>query len=184
MGIFKKKPNRRRGGFKFWNYGLRTLRNTTNKLYKIFKRKKQSDSPEAEVHVTRAEYNKSRAIYKKQLLIAKRESWEHFCRNCTHTFGSIFKMAFGKSKKVAEILVKPNDKSDVPMREKVEMLLEHFFPWSTSFLMENYTPELEHFQEFTEKEVGLVINNLKKGKAPGLDRLDYRIWTHIFSFYR
>ncbi|GBN31028.1 Putative protein in type-1 retrotransposable element R1DM [Araneus ventricosus] len=92
-------------------------------------------------------------------------------------------MAFGKSKKVAEILVKPNDKSNVPMREKVEMLLEHFFSWSTISLMENHTPELEHFQEFTEKEVGLVINNLKKGKVPGLDRLDYRIWTHIFGFY-
>ncbi|GBN05121.1 hypothetical protein AVEN_132107-1 [Araneus ventricosus] len=58
------------------------------------------------------------------------------------------------------------------------MLLEHFFPWSTSSLMEDYTPE--HFQELTEKEVGRVINNLKKGKAPGLD---YRIWTHIFGFY-
>ncbi|GBL66289.1 hypothetical protein AVEN_120604-1 [Araneus ventricosus] len=74
MGIFKKKLNRRRGGFKFWNDGLRTLRNTTNKLYKIFKRKKQSDSPEAEVHAARDEYNKSRAIYKKQLLTVKRES--------------------------------------------------------------------------------------------------------------
>ncbi|GBN51040.1 hypothetical protein AVEN_203214-1 [Araneus ventricosus] len=92
-------------------------------------------------------------------------------------------MAFGKSKKVAEILVKPNDKSDAPMREKMKMLLEHFFPWSTSSLMDNYTPEPEHFQEFTEKEVGLVINNLQKGKAPGLDRLDYIIWTDIFGFY-
>ncbi|GBN44080.1 hypothetical protein AVEN_22487-1 [Araneus ventricosus] len=78
MGIFKKKTNRRRGGFKFWNDGRRTLRNTTNKLYKIVKRKKQSDSPEAEVHAARAAYNKSTAIYKKQLLIAKRESWKHF----------------------------------------------------------------------------------------------------------
>ncbi|GBO37004.1 RNA-directed DNA polymerase from mobile element jockey [Araneus ventricosus] len=49
--------------------------------------------------------------------------------------------------------------------------------------MDNFTPEPEHFQEFTAKEVGLVINNLKKGKAPGLDSLDYRIWTHIFGFY-
>ncbi|GBN64234.1 hypothetical protein AVEN_112996-1 [Araneus ventricosus] len=72
MGILKKKPNRRRGGFKFFNDGLRTLRNTTNKLYNIFKRKRQSDSPEAEIHTARAEYNRSRAIYKKQLLIAKR----------------------------------------------------------------------------------------------------------------
>ncbi|GBN96732.1 hypothetical protein AVEN_179686-1 [Araneus ventricosus] len=99
MGIFKKKPNRRRGGFKFWNDGLRTLRNTTNKLYKIFKRKKQSDSPEADVQAARADYYRSRAIYKKQLLIAKRESWVHFCKNYTHTFGSIFKMALEKAKK-------------------------------------------------------------------------------------
>ncbi|GBM40292.1 hypothetical protein AVEN_47129-1 [Araneus ventricosus] len=58
MGLFKKKPNRRKGGFKFWNDGLRTLRNTTNRLYKIFKSKKQSDNPEAEFHAARAEYNR------------------------------------------------------------------------------------------------------------------------------
>ncbi|GBM12150.1 hypothetical protein AVEN_39484-1 [Araneus ventricosus] len=116
MEIFKKKPNRRKGGFKFWNDGLRTLRNATNKLYKIFKRKKQFDSPEAEVHAARAEYNRSRANYKKQLLIAKRESWELFCKNYTDTFGYIFKKrkGFGKDKKVAEIMVKQNDKLYAP----------------------------------------------------------------------
>ncbi|GBN34401.1 hypothetical protein AVEN_186511-1 [Araneus ventricosus] len=123
----------------------------------------------------RAEYNRSRANYKKQLWIAKRESWELFHQNYKDTLCIFKMMAFEKSKKVTKILVKPNDKSDASMMERVEMFLDHFFPWSTNSLMETYTPDQERFQEFTEKEVGLIIKNLKEGKAPGLDGLNYRI---------
>ncbi|GBM09851.1 RNA-directed DNA polymerase from mobile element jockey [Araneus ventricosus] len=43
-------------------------------------------------------------------------------------------------------------------------------------------PALERVEKLSEEEVSLVMGNLKKGKAPGLDMIGHRIWTYIHDF--
>ncbi|GBO29257.1 hypothetical protein AVEN_159146-1 [Araneus ventricosus] len=84
---FRKKPRKRYRGFMFWNDDLRALRNTTNKLYKIYKRLKDANSPETVVQAAGNNYRKSRTEYKRTLLSTKRTAWENYCKTYRNTYG-------------------------------------------------------------------------------------------------
>ncbi|GBM71208.1 hypothetical protein AVEN_119931-1 [Araneus ventricosus] len=91
-------------------------------------------------------------------------------------------MTFGKTRRTAEILVNPNKSHGITIQEKINLLFNYFFPPSSNVNESIYTPNIERVEELTEKELDLVMHNLKKGKVPGLDILDFKVWAHIYDF--
>ncbi|GBO38656.1 hypothetical protein AVEN_241551-1 [Araneus ventricosus] len=80
------------------------------------------------------------------------------------------------------MLVNSNKSPGITIKEMINLLFNHFFPPSSNVNELIYAPNNERVEELSEKEVDLVMYNLKKGKAPGLDRIDFKVWTHIYGF--
>ncbi|GBL85647.1 Putative protein in type-1 retrotransposable element R1DM [Araneus ventricosus] len=179
---FKKKPKGKKRGYTFWCDDLRNSRNSTNVLYKKYQGFMRNNSPEDVIQEAGAEYRKSRAQYKRFLLRTKHKAWEDYCGNYTEKCGGIFRMVFKKSNKVNNILINPENDQNLSFKDRIKILMKHFFPNNDSYIGDIYTPSVESVEELNYKEIDLVVYNLKKGKAPGLDQLDYKIWTAIHGF--
>ncbi|GBO15494.1 hypothetical protein AVEN_19198-1 [Araneus ventricosus] len=123
---FKKKK-----GFRFWNNDLRIKRNYVSSLYKIYIRAKFRDYPEALILEAGNSYGKARAEHRRMLLKAKKDSWESFCVRYSENFGILFKMSFKGGSKCNDILVNPRGDSNLSAKERVELLMNHFFPPNT-----------------------------------------------------
>ncbi|XP_055939410.1 uncharacterized protein LOC129969036 [Argiope bruennichi] len=59
--------------------------------------------------------------------------------------------------------------------------MDHFFPGKTNDdeIKFNYTPD--HSEALDILDLELVFGSLKSGKAPGLDKIDYRMWRAVFN---
>ncbi|GBN40947.1 hypothetical protein AVEN_94328-1 [Araneus ventricosus] len=44
-----------------------------------------------------------------------------------------------------------------------------------------YVPNNDSLDPLVEEDLTIVFNGLKSGKAPGLDRLDYKMWNAIYD---
>ncbi|GBM27199.1 hypothetical protein AVEN_9863-1 [Araneus ventricosus] len=144
-----------------------------------------------------AEYRKSRVEYKRALLSAKQKSWESLCMGYAERFDGLFRITFNKCKRVNDILANPNHDPNLSIVKEsmtplsiltmtqISLLMDHFFPPnSMSDLRNNYNPTRDFIEEINLKEMDIVIKNLKNGKAPGLDQLDYKIWDAILQNVR
>ncbi|GBO42780.1 Retrovirus-related Pol polyprotein from type-1 retrotransposable element R1 [Araneus ventricosus] len=59
--------------------------------------------------------------------------------------------------------------------------MDNFFPGRTSEDDFNYLPVIGSIDPILIEDLELVFKGLKGGKAPGLDRIDYRMWGAVFN---
>ncbi|GBM16032.1 hypothetical protein AVEN_108616-1 [Araneus ventricosus] len=60
-------------------------------------------------------------------------------------------------------------------------IMNSFFPGHSASDDFFYTPVMDSVEPIKLEDLELVFNNLKGGKAPGLDRIDYRMWRAVFT---
>ncbi|GBM73076.1 hypothetical protein AVEN_17660-1 [Araneus ventricosus] len=144
---------------------------------------KFKDSSEALILEAGNSYRKTRTEYRRMLLKTKRDSWESICFSYSENFGILVKMFFKGGSKCNDILVNPMGDSNLSAKLRVQLLMNHFFPPNTiNGLSSIYTPMGDPIDDLSIKELETVFYNVKKGKAPVLDQLDYRIWAAIYDF--
>ncbi|GBN40333.1 Putative protein in type-1 retrotransposable element R1DM [Araneus ventricosus] len=178
---FKKKPKRSAHRFSFWNEGLRKLRNKVSKLFKIYMRNKSNDSNVDVVQKSGCDYGKARAEYKKLLLQTKRKAWELYCLNYKERFGSLFKLVFNKFSNSNIIGVNPDNNPNNSIQDKISYIMDSFFPGQSPGEELVYSSMLGPIDPLSLADLEIIFNGLKGGKAPGLDRIDYRIWRAVFE---
>ncbi|GBN92126.1 Putative protein in type-1 retrotransposable element R1DM [Araneus ventricosus] len=178
---FKKKPKRSAHRFSFWNEGLRRLRNKVSKMFKIYMRNKSNNCNVDMVQNSGCEYRKARAEYKKLLLHTKRKAWETYCINYNERFGSLFKLVFNKFRNNSIIGVNPNNNPNNSIKDKISFIMDSFFPDQSPGEELIYSPILGPIEPLNLSDLEIIFNGLKGGKAPGLDRIDYRMWRAVFE---
>ncbi|GBN92373.1 Putative protein in type-1 retrotransposable element R1DM [Araneus ventricosus] len=178
---FKKKPKKFAHSFSFWNEGLRQSRNKVSKLFKIYMRNKTNNSNVNIVQSSGCQYRKARAEYKKLLLCTKRKAWEVYCTNYNEKFGSLFKLVFNKNRCNNIIGVNPNNDPNNSIKDKISFIMDSFFPGQSPGEELFYSPLLGSIDPLVLADLELIFNGLKGGKAPGLDRIDYRMWRVVFE---
>ncbi|GBN41242.1 Putative protein in type-1 retrotransposable element R1DM [Araneus ventricosus] len=177
----KKKPKKCAQRFSFWNEGLRQTRNKVSKLFKLYLRSKASNSSVDAVQTAGVAYRKARAEYKKLLLSTKRKAWEVYCRNYNERFGTLFKIVFNKFGSNNEIAVNPDNNPNLTIKDKIDHIMNDFFPGQSPGESLTYSPEVGPADLLILEDLELVFGNLKGGKAPGLDKIDYRMWRAVFN---
>ncbi|GBO33982.1 Putative protein in type-1 retrotransposable element R1DM [Araneus ventricosus] len=177
----KKKPKKYAHRFSFWNEGLRQLRNEVSKLFKLYLRSKARSSSDDTVQSAGVAYRKARAEYKKLLLSTKRKAWEAYCLNYNERFGTLFKIVFNKFGSNNEIAVNPDNNPNLTFNDKINHIMNEFFPGQSPGESLNYCPEVGPADLLILEDLELVFGSLKEGKAPGLDKIDYRMWRAVFS---
>ncbi|GBN17351.1 Putative protein in type-1 retrotransposable element R1DM [Araneus ventricosus] len=176
----KKKPKKFAKKFSFWNEDLRISRNKVNRLFKTYIKHKTEGSILEIIQSSGNAYRKERAIYKKLLLSTKRKAWESFCLNHNERFGFLFNLVFNRGSSENFIGVNPNNDPNNTIEDKINYLMDNFFPSPSSEDNLDYTPIIGHVEPMVLEDIEMVINALKGGKAPGLDRIDFRMWRAVF----
>ncbi|GBM44370.1 hypothetical protein AVEN_32314-1, partial [Araneus ventricosus] len=169
----KKKPKKFAKKFSFWNEDLRISRNKVNRLFKTYIKHKTEGSILEIIQSSGNAYRKERAIYKKLLLPTKRKAWESFCLNHNERFGFPFNLVFNRGSSENFIGVNPNNDPNSTIEDKINYLMDNFFPSPSSEDNLEYTPIIGHVEPMVLEDIEMVINALKGGKAPGLDRIDF-----------
>ncbi|GBM59000.1 Putative protein in type-1 retrotransposable element R1DM [Araneus ventricosus] len=126
-------------------------------------------------------YRKARAEYKKLLLTTKRKAWESYCLNYNERFGTLFNIVFNKLNSGHSIAVNPNKDPNLTVQDRISYIMEDFFPGRSPGESLNYTPTIGPVEPLIIEDLEIVFGNLKGGKAPGLDRIDYRMWRAVFN---
>ncbi|GBM94020.1 Putative protein in type-1 retrotransposable element R1DM [Araneus ventricosus] len=126
-------------------------------------------------------YRKARAEYKKLLLTTKRKAWESYCLNYNERFGTMFNIVFNKLNSGHSIAVNPNKDPNLTVQDRISYIMEDFFPGRSPGESLNYTPTIGPVEPLIIEDLEIVFGNLKGGKAPGLDRIDYRMWRAVFN---
>ncbi|GBM24532.1 Retrovirus-related Pol polyprotein from type-1 retrotransposable element R1, partial [Araneus ventricosus] len=178
---FRKKPKQLAHKFSYWNEGLRQARNKVSRLFKIYMRNRNDNSNADAVQVSGCHYRKSRAEYKKLLLSTKRKAWEVYCTNYRERFGSLFKLVFNKNRGNNSIGVNPNNDPNNSIKEKISYIMDSFFPGRSSGEELFYSPSIGPVAPLVLADLELTFGELKGGKAPGLDRIDYRMWRAVYE---
>ncbi|GBN24101.1 hypothetical protein AVEN_4057-1 [Araneus ventricosus] len=117
---------------------------------------------------------------KKLLLSTKRKAWDSFCLNHNERFGFLFNLVFNRGSSENFIGVNPNNDPNNTTEDKINYLIGSFFPSPSSEDNLDYTPIIGHVEPMVIEDIEIVINALKGGKAPGLDRIDFRMWRAVF----
>ncbi|GBM40813.1 hypothetical protein AVEN_137319-1 [Araneus ventricosus] len=177
----KNKPKKFAKKYSFWNEDLRLARNKVSMLFKIYNRHKLSTSSDDVVQSSGLAYRKARAEYKRLLLSTKRKAWEIFCTNYNERFNFLFQLAFNKGGSQDSIRVNPNDNPSNTIRDKITYIMDNFFPGRTSEDDFNYIPVIGSIDLILIEDLELVFKGLERGKAPGLDRIDYHMWGAVFN---
>ncbi|GBL98090.1 hypothetical protein AVEN_191919-1, partial [Araneus ventricosus] len=76
--------------------------------------------------------------------------------------------------------VNPNNDPNNTIEDKINYLMDNFFPSPSSEDNLDYTPIIGHVEPMVLEDIEMVINALKGGKAPGLDRIGFRMWRAVF----
>ncbi|GBO34843.1 hypothetical protein AVEN_206114-1 [Araneus ventricosus] len=137
--ILKKKPKKFAKKFSFWNEDLRISRNKVNRLFKAYIKHKTEGSILETIQSSGNAYRKERAIYKKLLLSTKRKAWESFCLNHNERFGFLFNLVFNRGSSENFIGVNPNNDPNNTIEDKINYLMDNFFPSPSSEDNLNYT---------------------------------------------
>ncbi|GBL83728.1 Retrovirus-related Pol polyprotein from type-1 retrotransposable element R1 [Araneus ventricosus] len=177
----KKKSKKLAQRFSFWNEGLRIKRNEVSKLFKSYMRLKASALSDDVTLKAGIAYRRVRAEYKKLLLYTKRKAWETYCVNYNERYGTLFNIVFNKFGSNNEIAVNPNNDPNYTVKDKITFIMSDFFPGQSSEECLNYIPIIGPTEPLTIEDLELVFGNLKGGKAPGLDKIDYRMWRAVFN---
>ncbi|GBM32557.1 hypothetical protein AVEN_187111-1 [Araneus ventricosus] len=61
------------------------------------------------------------------------------------------------------------------IKDKINYLMDNFFLSPSPEHNLDYTPIIGHVEPMVLVDIEIVINALKGGKAPGLDRIDFRM---------
>ncbi|GBN35783.1 hypothetical protein AVEN_79535-1 [Araneus ventricosus] len=81
---------------------------------------------------------------------------------------------FNKGGTQDSIRVNPNDNPNNTIKEKIAYIMDNFFPGRTTNDDFNFTPVIGSIDPILIEDLELVFKGLKGGKAPALDRIDYR----------
>lgn len=92
----RKKKKKDKTIFSWWTRDLAVLRNRATALFKRFKYLKSLNGDPDIISSVFVNYKKNRALYKRSINIAKKESWQSVCTSTTDKYGSAFKTVFGK----------------------------------------------------------------------------------------
>ncbi|GBL53288.1 Retrovirus-related Pol polyprotein from type-1 retrotransposable element R1 [Araneus ventricosus] len=176
----KKKPKKLAKKFSFWNEDLRLTRNKVNKLFKIYRKHKAENSNVDLIQSSGNAYRRERAVFKKLLLKTKRKAWEDFCVNYNDRYGSLSKLVFNKSTGENSIGVSPNNDPNNPIVDRITHIMDFFFPGKSPDDNFVFNPIVGPISSLTIEDLEITFGNLKGGKAPGLDRIDYRMWRAVF----
>ncbi|GBN43178.1 Putative protein in type-1 retrotransposable element R1DM [Araneus ventricosus] len=176
----KKKPKKLAKKFSFWNEDLRLTRNKVNKLFKIYRKHKAENSNVDLIQSSGNAYKREQAVFKKLLLKTKRKAWEDFCVNYNNRFGSLFKLVFNKSTGENSIGVSPNNDPNNSIVDRITHIMDFFFPGKSPDDNFVFNPIVGPISSLTIEDLEITFGNLKGGKAPVLDRIDYRMWRAVF----
>ncbi|GBN26826.1 hypothetical protein AVEN_249240-1 [Araneus ventricosus] len=158
-------------------------RNEVGNLYKKLSRLKKciNADPDA-IRVADLSHKRERTIFNKLLLETKRKAWKDYYKSYNEKLGYLFKLVFNKLKSKCEATITPNNKPNSTIKEKMQYIMNEFFPGDYSNGQLSHIPIIEEVKSLNEKELELVCKNLKKGKALGLDGIDYQIWLYLYNF--
>ncbi|GBL73961.1 hypothetical protein AVEN_26178-1, partial [Araneus ventricosus] len=176
----KKKPKKLAKKFSFWNEDLCLTRNKVNKLFKIYRKHKAENSNVDLIQSSGNAYRRERAVFKKLLLKTKRKAWEDFCVNYNDRYGSLFKLVFNKSTGENSIGVSPNNDPNNSIVDRITHIMDFFFPGKSADDNFVFHPIVGPISSLTIEDLEITFGNLKCGKAPGLYRIDYRMWRVVF----
>ncbi|GBM58478.1 hypothetical protein AVEN_212739-1 [Araneus ventricosus] len=101
-------------------------------------RLKEFGSPEVDVQIARVNYKKSRAEYRRELLLTKRKSWEQLYKGSHNAYRPIVMPTFGKTKKTTDIMVNPDGRPNITLKVRIKLLFGHFFSQTTSAIEITY----------------------------------------------
>ncbi|GBM82343.1 Putative protein in type-1 retrotransposable element R1DM [Araneus ventricosus] len=181
FGAFKKKPLSKTRVFKFWNSELRIYRNRVTALYKKYNSLKRNGELEVLVQAEGITYRKERSELKKLINLTKRKAWEAFCSRYQIKYGHTFKVAFQKYKRNSNLNINIPNILNPDLNTKANFMLNSFFPDYALDEFDDLVFSSQSLREITILEIDDLFKNLKGGKAPGLDRIDYNIWLQLFK---
>ncbi|GBO33224.1 Putative protein in type-1 retrotransposable element R1DM [Araneus ventricosus] len=181
FGTFQKKPLRHKKIFSVWNDTLRVKRNRVTALYRKYNSLKKNDAPGASVLAAGIIYRKERSELKKLINTTKRKAWEILCLNYNSKFGHTFKVAFSKLKRNYNLDIKIPNNSNPSIAEKAKCMLTHFFPFKDLSNFNKLSFPFQSLNCINILDLEDLFTGLKGGRAPGLDRIDYRTWTKVFE---
>ncbi|GBN31183.1 Putative protein in type-1 retrotransposable element R1DM, partial [Araneus ventricosus] len=181
FGTFKKKPLGHKKIFSFWNDTLRVKRNRVTALYRKYNSLKKNDAPGDSVLAAGIIYRKERSELKRLINTTKRKAWEIFCLNYNSKFGHTFKVAFSKLKRNYNLDIKIPNNSNPSIAEKAKCMLNHFFPFKDLSNFNKLSFPFQSLNCINILDLEDLFTGLKGGRAPGLDRIDYRTWTKVFE---
>ncbi|GBL92447.1 Putative protein in type-1 retrotransposable element R1DM [Araneus ventricosus] len=118
--------------------------------------------------------------FRKTSLVHKKKAWESFYLNLNERFGFLFNRVFNRVSSEIFIGVSPNNDPINTIEDKINYLMGNFFPSNTSEDNLDYIPIIGHVKPMVLEDIEMVINAVKGGKAPGLDRIDFRMWRAVF----
>ncbi|GBN70215.1 Retrovirus-related Pol polyprotein from type-1 retrotransposable element R1 [Araneus ventricosus] len=177
----KKKPKKFAKKFSFWNEDLRISRNKVNKLFKTYRNHRARNSDIDAIQSSGNAYRRERAIFKKLLISAKRKAWEEFCINYNDKYGFLFKLVFNKESGGNSIGVNPGNDPNNSISNKISHIMDFFFPGKSFNDNFTFNPTIGKISSLSIEDLELVLNKLKSGKAPGLDKIDYRMWRAVYN---
>ncbi|GBM33689.1 hypothetical protein AVEN_100235-1, partial [Araneus ventricosus] len=120
--------------------------------------------------------------YMRKVKTAKNSGWKSFCTIATNPYGTLYKAAFRKAIKPAELIALNNQDPSGNHLKIAQDILEKIFPHPANSNSSTYIPPCTANDcPFTKGEVATVIHHLSKGKAPGLDGIDNIIIQQIFK---
>jgi hypothetical protein len=158
----------------WWSRSLRAARNKLTALFKKYKRTGMTED--------KIEYNRQRALYKKQINDSKKKSWVNFCKNTDVKFGKAFNVVrdrFLNNSSLVHIRLNgmPLNSDYVEIYDK--LIDTHFY---THNVVEIRDTEYEKDDNLVlgVLELKRAIKKQALNKAPGSDLIDPRITRLLF----
>lgn len=155
---------------RWWNQALEMKR---KQLQALRRRIQHTDGMEKEKY--QQQFRKQRALYKKEVLQAKRNYWKHFCNIADDVYGKQFKTVFSKSSYPLTTLplkeINPDDDPETIARTTLEQLLPDATPQPLGPITGNYNND----PQITEYEIEDTLKTTNSNKAPGFDGIDFAI---------
>ncbi|KAF8790199.1 hypothetical protein HNY73_005260 [Argiope bruennichi] len=147
----------------WWNQNLEINKKELNAL----RRRVKKSTGDMREHYQKI-YSKKRAIYKKEILHAKRNAWRKFCSKASSPYGTPF-----NSTKTAQppsvifnLLENPFTGN---AKDSASKIFQQLYPEVAEEEINTHSTPCNFEEAFTKTEIENIIKRLPKNKAPGYD---------------
>jgi ribonuclease HI len=176
----------------WWTNGLTIMRKKTNALRRRYQRTTSNDALRES---RKTQYNKAKAEYQAAVRKEKTRSWKEYCTTTSplNPWNEVYKLASNKirSKTTITTLQKPDGTNTESTEETLRFILHQLTPDDNPqddtyhhITVRKQTEQplnTPNDKEFTQEEVGQVIEGLKQKKAPGPSGITNEITKLIFK---